>query len=104
MILTLALSISGTIIDIAPTDQNGAVAVVTIDNAMTNGPEDDGTYTIPFDGLTVGIQFTWDSGPWGQDQVTVTPPDGFTCLPVDCIALVGEGQIGRILLIPWVGS
>lgn len=104
MILSIAaLSLSGTIIDIAPTDDQGAVAEVTIANAERNGPQDDGTYTLPFaDGL-ISVVFTWDAGLDGDDRIVVLPPAGFTCLPVDCTAVVPENGNGRVLILPYIG-
>jgi hypothetical protein len=103
-VITLAaLSLSGTIIDIAQTNEAGAVAEVTIANMEMNGPQDDGTYTLPFaDGL-IDVSFTWNGGHDGADKITVIPPAGFTCLPVDCAAVVPENGNGRVLIIPYIG-
>lgn len=100
----LALIISGTLIDIAPTDEAGAVAVVTMQNHFHNGPQDTGAYTLPFDGALFGLAFEWDAGQAGEDRITVTPPAGFTCIPADCSATVIEGQTGRVLIIPYIGA
>ena len=104
MILSIAaLSLSGTIIDIAPTDDQGAAAEVTIANAERNGPQDDGTYTMPFQDGLIGVVFTWDAGLDGEDQISVIPPAGFTCIPVDCTAVVPENGTGRVLILPYIG-
>lgn len=100
----MALIISGTLIDIAPTDEAGAVAVVTMVNHYQNGPQDTGAYALTYDGAVFGVSFEWDHGPHGEDRMTITPPAGFTCIPVDCAATVVEGQTGRVLILPWVGS
>lgn len=100
----LALIISGTLIDIAPTDEAGAVAVVTMQNHYHNGPQDTGAYSLAYDGELFAVSFEWDAGPAGEDRMTITPPAGFTCIPADCAATVIEGQTGRVLILPWVGS
>jgi hypothetical protein len=103
IISIMALSLSGTIIDIAPTNEAGAVAEVTIHNLEMNGPHDDGSYVLPFaDGL-IGVNFTWDGGIDGADMILVIPPAGFTCLPVDCMAVVPENGNGRVLILPYIG-
>lgn len=97
------LDVSGTTITLGPTDHPQAVAEVIIRNAMTNGPWDTREYTMTHDGLTIGLAFVWEAGPFGADQITVTPPDGFICDPLDCTATVDELFSGVVYILPFQG-
>jgi hypothetical protein len=97
------LNITGTIVDMQPAPPP-AVAKVTMDNWSANGPQDDAVYLLTMPGLAVEVEFTWDAGQIGEDRVTVIPPDGFICEPLDCQMTVPEGSIGRVMIMPWVGG
>ena len=97
------VNITGTIIDMQPAPPP-AVAEVTMNNWSANGPQDDGTYPLAMPGLAVEIEFTWNVGQIGEDRVTVIPPDGMICDPLDCVMAVPEGQGGRVLLLEWIGG
>lgn len=97
------LNITGTIVDMQPAPAP-AVAKVTMDNWSANGPQDDAVYSLAMPGLAVEIEFTWDAGQIGEDRVTVIPPDGFICDPLDCQMTVPEGSIGRVMIMPWLGG
>lgn len=98
------ISISGTAVTLAPSDLPGVVAVVTMDNVQLNGAHDNGVYSVAMPGLVVEVEFSWEQGMWGEDLLTVLPPDGMTCQPASCAMLVPEGLTGRIELLEWVGS
>jgi hypothetical protein len=44
------------------------------------------------------------SGIFGQDTVTILPPDGVICRPSNCSAEVMEGFTGRVVLLEWLGG
>jgi hypothetical protein len=94
-----------TTVTITPSDVPGQLAIVTMDNSYVNQGSDTGTYTLTFDGIPIGVEFTWDvSSVTGADQITLTPPAGIECEPVDCTATVLEGQTGQVILFDWVGA
>jgi hypothetical protein len=97
------LSISGTTVTMEPSQEPGAIAVVTMINVSLNGADDNGTYSLAMPGLLVDVIFTWDDGIWGEDSLTVIPPDGIVCRPSSCRMTVPEGLIGRVLLMEWSG-
>ena len=97
------ISISSTTVTIEPAAAP-AVARVTMQNRITNGPADSGVYSLAMDGLVVEVAFTWDAGPRGEDRVTVTPPAGYLCQPSDCAITVAEGDSGVVLLLEWTGA
>lgn len=93
-----------TTVSIAPSPVPGQWAVVSFQNQYVNDGGDDGTYTLTLDGVAVGIVFTWDFNPvLGSDRITVTPPEGITCQPETCEAVVMEGFSGEVILIDWRG-
>jgi hypothetical protein len=93
-----------TTISIARSTEPGEWAVVTMENRHVNDGGDSGAYALTLDGVPVGIRFVWDSDEMlGSDAVTVTPPQGMTCVPDDCTATVMEGFTGRVVLIDWRG-
>lgn len=94
----------GTTVTISPSDEPGEWARVVMLNRYVNQGQDDGTYVLPFDGVTLGVEFLWDADPvLGSDRITILPPDGIICIPEDCSATVPEGLTGEIILIDWRG-
>lgn len=98
------ISISGTMVSLEPSQEPGVVAIVTMENVALNGEADNGSYWLTMPGLTVEAVFLWEAGSWGQDSITVIPPDGMRCEPASCEASVLEGLTGHVLLLDWVGS
>lgn len=98
------LSISGTIVTLAPAEAP-AVAQVTMDNVSLNGSRDNGIYPLAMPGLVVEIEFQWQADELtGADGLTVIPPDGYVCQPLDCRMVVLEGNSGTVLLMEWIGG
>lgn len=97
------LDISGTHVTLGPTDHPRAVAEVVMRNSLTNGPHDNGTHAMAWDGLTVWVRFDWDAGHFGADRLTVTPPDGMICEPMDCAMTVDEMGQGVVYILEWEG-
>jgi hypothetical protein len=96
---------NGSTVTLAPSDDPGAVAVVTFRNEAVNGGWDNGVYTLDMPGLSVGIVFTWEAEHMtGADRITVVPPDGMVCQPASCEATVPEGGTGEVLLIEYLAS
>lgn len=94
----------GTTVTITPSDKPGEWARVVMLNRYVNQGKDDGDYTLPFDGVTIGVAFLWDAVPvLGSDQIPLTVPDGIVCVPTDCSIAVGEGLSGEIILLDWRG-
>ena len=98
-----SISISGTTVSIAPSDDPGIAAIVTMENVSLNSAADNGTYDLAMHGMSVQIEFVWEVGIFGEDQITVIPPDGFVCLPASCRTTAMEGFSTEILLIEWQG-
>lgn len=98
------VSISGSMVTLAPSSVPGELATVTFDNVSTNGAHDDGSYWLAMPGLAVEAQFTWESGNFGQDTVTIVPPEGILCIPASCKSEVMEGMTGHIILLEWLGG
>lgn len=96
--------LSGTPISLHPSNAPGMIGQVIMDNNMNNGPKDEITGTLSIPGLTIGIEFDWESGEYGEDSVIVTPPDGILCKPSSCILEVQEGHAGSLWLYEWVGG
>jgi hypothetical protein len=93
-----------TTITITPSDIPGEWAIVTLDNRPVNDDRDTREYTLPFDGSSVRVEYTWDAdGFSGADRMTIIPPDGITCQPEDCQVTAMEGFTGRVVLIDWMG-
>ena len=74
-------NISGTIVDLRDTERPGALAEINMRNNLTNNAQDNGTFTLTHDGLTVEIEFVWDGADDGFDVIIVTPPEGVVCVP-----------------------
>lgn len=98
------LDISGSTVTLEPSADPAAFADVVFYNDLSNGPADTRSYTLSQDGITVGIGFVWDASFIGADQITVTPPLGMNCQPVNCTVTVIEGQTGRVTLLPYQGA
>jgi hypothetical protein len=93
-----------TTVTLAPSSVPGQLATVTMDNRLVNQGSDTGTYFLTMEGLTIEADFTWDFDPvLGSDRITVYPPDGIVCDPVDCAVTVPEGLTGTIVLYDWRG-
>lgn len=93
-----------TTVTIEPSGIPGQLAVVTLDNRHVNQGSDDGVYTVTMDGVVFGIEFQWDADPvLGSDRITITPPLGITCDPVDCGVTVMEGMAGSVVLFDFMG-
>jgi len=93
-----------TTVTITPSDVPGELAIVTLTNNYVNQGSDDGDYSLTFEGVVFGIEFEWDFEPvLGSDRITVIPPDGITCQPVDCGVTVMEGMSGTVTLFDWRG-
>jgi hypothetical protein len=90
--------ISGTIVTLRPSDRPGAVAEVHMQNRMHNSSADEGEFTLTLDGLTITARFDWEVTIYGDDRVTVTPPDGVICVPADCTLTVQELFDGTLYL------
>jgi hypothetical protein len=103
MLLGLLLDISGTLVELHPPSDPAAMAEVVMLNIELNGAHDNGHYELHLDGLTVGLEFQWQAGAFGEDAIVVTPPEGVFCEPVDCRIVVPEGQRGTVLLFDFVG-
>ena len=94
----------GTTVTISPSDVTGEWARVVMVNRYVNQGRDDGDYILTFDGVPVGVRFSWDADPLiGSDRITLTPPTGITCVPDDCAVTVMEGLTGEIILIDFRG-
>jgi hypothetical protein len=75
------LYMGATVVRIQPTEEPGAVAEIRYDNAEINSPGDVGSYSVTLDGITVQLEFGFNTAPGGQDSITVTPPPGFIAIP-----------------------
>jgi hypothetical protein len=94
----------GTTVTISPSDVPDEWARVVMVNRYVNQGKDDGTYSLPFEGVDIPLEFLWDADPLlGSDRITLTPPDGITCIPEDCTVTVPEGMTGEIVLLDWRG-
>lgn len=94
----------GTTVTITPSDIPGEWARVVMNNRHVNDGGDTGEYTLTHDGTVIPALFQWDFDPvLGSDRITLTPPDGIVCVPVDCGVTVVEGMTGEIVLLDWRG-
>ena len=101
MNLLADLLISTTLLTLQPSQEPGAAAEVVMHNELTNGPQDDGAYSMTLDGQSFGVRFEWDAGAYGADRVVIIPPRGMTCEPFTCDMMVPEGQTAKVVLF-WV--
>jgi hypothetical protein len=87
------VSIGGTYVHAGSTEQPGAVAEVTMTNAMVNDDKDDGDYSLSFEGIAISVTFEWDASNT-DDRMKVTVPEGFIAHPsyVD-VPEYGKGTI-----------
>lgn len=97
------ISISGTIVSLEPSPVLGELAIVTMENIALNNQLDNGEYSLSIPEVSVTVEFTWEVGMFGQDQIVVVPPDGVICVPENCTMTPMEGQTGRVVLIDWRG-
>ena len=91
-----ALYYGATTVRIQETDEPGAIAEIIYHNVEVNNPHDAGEYTITYGGITVTVQFAFNSGPGGADSITVIPPPGIIAIP-ETLTLQ-EGYDGTIFL------
>ena len=92
--------LSGTMVTLRPTTRPGAVAEVVLENHDVNDRLDEVTFDLTLDGLSVGVRFDWDAQAGGADAVIVAPPDGYLCVPADCVLTVPERETGTL----WIYS
>jgi len=93
-----------TTVTIEPSAAPGEWATVTLNNRLVNDGNDTAQYNVMMDGVPVGIFYEWDRDPVsGADGITVTPPQGMTCIPQDCRLTVQEGQSGSMVILDWFG-
>jgi hypothetical protein len=74
-----------------------------MDNRNSNGPLDEVSTDLWFDGQAVGIRFDWDHL-GTSDAVIVTPPDGMVCIPESCVLIVDEDNKGSLFIFDWLGA
>lgn len=86
-------------IAIQPTDAPGAVAQIVFDNKTVHSDRLE-RFDLTLDGLTVTVEALVGRG-LTPDRMTVTPPPGYIAVPPDLD--VGEGEVGVILVLPWLG-
>lgn len=80
-------------VTIAPTDRPGALAEVTFNNVSVNNAGDTGTTgAISLGGLSVQVEFAWETDALGSDTITLTPPDGVLCVPSCELTVPEEGS------------
>lgn len=63
---------------------------VVIFNRRTNNYRDNGAYDLQLDGLHVPFTFFWNPAQQDGDQITVTPPPGYSCIPAECAVVAAE--------------
>lgn len=79
----------------------GAVAEIVFENRPTNGPHNNGKYSLSHGGIDVSIRFEWDM--LGRDDgIEVTVPPGFLAVPP--ILAVPEGGVGTVLIFSDEGA
>jgi hypothetical protein len=89
--------LSGSTITLQHTQRPGAEAEVHFDNLMRNGMQDEIGFDLTLNGLSVMVHFDWNvTG--DDDAILVTPPEGYTCEPVDCKLTLSEGDKGTLWL------
>lgn len=101
--LIAELILSGSVVTLQATTEPGAIAEVIFDNRMVNDADDNGTYALSMDGLSIAVDFLWNAE-GSADRITVTPPDGVLCRPSSCALTLPEDQSGRMFLYEWVGG
>jgi hypothetical protein len=89
------VAIATSTVTLQATDAPGAVAELVFQNDPTNGPQNDGNYTLSIDGLTVTFRFEWDAM-GSDDGLRISVPEGFTVMPP--FLAVPEGGTGRALI------
>ena len=96
------LILSGSVVTLQPTTEPGAIAEVIFDNRNVNDADDNGTYALSMDGLSIAVDFLWNAD-GSADRITVTPPDGVLCRPSSCALTLPEDQSGRLVLFEFEG-
>lgn len=102
-VLAALLDLSGTIINMVPSDDPEIIAEVEIENGPMNTPIDEGIYPLSLGEITIEVEFTWNVDAAAADRITVTPPTGVICEPADCSVLLLEEFKATILLKPYTG-
>lgn len=93
-----SIDLSGSVIRLQPSLRAGAVAEVILDNRPVNSALDERRFALSLDGLAVEGEFDWDHSGFGDDAVTITPPEGTVCLPTTCVLVIPEGETGTLWL------
>ena len=83
----------------APTAPH-AVATVTFDNTSVHGADEE--FTLTWEGITIHVDFEWNSDAQGRERVTVYAPDGYTAVPPSIE--VREDQSDVIHIVQWIGG
>ena len=96
------VNLLGTTITLQDSARPAAVAEIRVYNTPNNGAYHDGTYPMSHNGLSLTAQFIWNFE-GRNDAVIVTPPDGYSCDPVDCMLSLPESTGGTIYLFSLEG-
>lgn len=97
------LAIIGSIVTLGPAENPKADAAVTFFNHESNSSHDERDYNMIWNGIEITATFSFNVDPIGSDQITVTPPHGWTCAPADCTVTLIEGATGTVELFAWMG-
>lgn len=92
-----SVDLSGTRIEIGPSDAPGAVAEVTMHNQTKNGPRDNSTHTLTFGDVSVDVTFTWNPD-GSDDRMTVETGPDYIAVPPSLD--VQERFSGKIVIYP----
>ena len=92
-----SVALSGSAVTLQPTTRPGAVAELIFDNRATNSSRDDGEYSLAHDDIALSFSFNWNAS-GDSDEITITPPDGLTCLPTSCVLRMPEHETGTLFL------
>lgn len=97
-----SVTLSGSTVTLQQTARPGAVAEVVFENRAVNSIMDEGEYDLTHGDLSMPFAFNWnESG--DSDAITVTPPEGITCLPTSCILRLPEHETGSLFLFDGLG-
>lgn len=97
------IGIAGSSVTLQATDRPGALAEIVMVNDPSNGPADNGTRKLSLGDLSVSVEFQWNMA-GDDDAITVTPPDGVSCLPTSCVLLLPEGETETLWLFDATGA
>lgn len=89
----------GSTITLQPTQTPGAVAEVVFANETVHADEVV-TFTLDLDGLAVEVTAVVGRG-LTPDEMTVVAPEGYLAVPPEIS--VAEGEVGVILVVPFLG-